>query len=60
MADVWITDMLGRNIERFTDQVVNSGINRFVLGEKEKLPNGVYTIHLKLDEHLYSQKLVVR
>ncbi len=58
-ATVRVIDMSGREIESI-DVLVNQGVNNLNLDLRNRLINGVYTIQIKINQKIYTEKLVIR
>ncbi|MGZ5286934.1 MAG: GEVED domain-containing protein, partial [Flavisolibacter sp.] len=57
-AVIRVIDMSGREIHSM-DVLVNKGDNSFNLDLRGRLINGVYTIQIKINQKIFSQKLVI-
>ncbi len=54
-----VIDMAGREVESM-DVMLNEGVNNINFDLGSKLLNGVYTIQIKINQKIYTEKLVIR
>ncbi len=59
-VDIKLMDVIGREIASVYTGSLNAGDYQYAIADKKVLTSGIYLVKLKIDNHLFTKKLIVK